>query len=96
MFIRNTGLGPPWDKYYVDYTHLHTDGISISTIGHFMVSGNILQICENAVVTHSVCPTIILFMLYYKIVRVLLVKMIMMIIGVKQSVQNLHGTNMHM
>ncbi len=54
MFMRNTGLNPLWSKYYVDYTHLHTDGISISTIDHFMVSGNILQICENGGVTHSV------------------------------------------
>ncbi len=53
MFMRNTGLNPLWSKYYMDYTHLHTDGISTSTIDHFMVSGNILQICENGSVTHS-------------------------------------------
>ncbi len=54
MFMRNTGLSPLWSKYYVDYTHLHTDGTSTSTIDHFMVSGNILEICENGGVTHSV------------------------------------------
>ncbi len=54
MFMRNTGLNPLGSKYYVDYTHLHTDGISTSTIDHFMVSANILQIWENGGVTHSV------------------------------------------
>ncbi len=37
-------------------------------------------------------PSMVLFMLYYKIVLVLIVKMIMMIMGVKQSVQKLYGT----
>ncbi len=47
-------MNPLWSQYYVDYTHLHTDRINTSTIDHFMISGNILQICENGGVTHSV------------------------------------------
>ncbi len=52
--MRNTGLTSLWSKYYVDYTHLHTDRINTSTIDHFIVNGNILQISENSGVTHSV------------------------------------------
>ncbi len=58
LLVNDSGVvlkgGQIVDPYHVDYTHLHTDGIITSTIDHFFVGRNILQICENGGVTHSV------------------------------------------
>lgn len=56
-FISGLNLSTLWCKHTVDYTYTHTDGISTSTIDHFMVSNNILNDCESGGVVHSVDNT---------------------------------------
>ncbi len=36
-----------WDKYHVDYTYLHTDQFSTSTIDHFIMTNNIYNVCSE-------------------------------------------------
>ncbi len=42
MFMNNHGLQSLWNMLNVDYTYMHTDGVSTSTIDHFIVSNRVL------------------------------------------------------
>ncbi len=56
-FLSNKNLFSLWEKFDVDYTHVHTDGVSTSTIDHFVVSNNISRRIVNGGVTHSIDNT---------------------------------------
>ena len=38
-FVDRLGLVPLWNKFQVDYTHIHTDFLSTSVLDNFLVSG---------------------------------------------------------
>ena len=42
-WIENVGLVDVFDKFPVDFTHIHTDMKSVSTIDHFLVNERLLQ-----------------------------------------------------
>lgn len=56
-FMHGLNLSSLWNKYPVDFTYLHTDGMSTSTIDHFMVSNNLLGECLSGGVTHDIDNT---------------------------------------
>ena len=45
--IERLGLVPLWKDNNIDYTHIHTDGVSSSTIDHFMLSPALLPLVEE-------------------------------------------------
>ena len=56
-FMRNHRLQSLWDHFHVDHTYRHTDGISTSTIDHFMVSNSVYNECDITGVVHNVDNT---------------------------------------
>ena len=46
------GLFSVWDKFPADFTHLHTDEKSTSTIDHFFVNQALLDLVEDAAPVH--------------------------------------------
>ncbi len=42
------------DKYHVDYTYLHTDQFSTSTIDHFIMTNNMYNVCNEGGIIHDV------------------------------------------
>ena len=51
-FMERIGLISVWEKFPIDYTHVHTDMKSFSTIDHFFVSPQLLELVEDAGVIH--------------------------------------------
>lgn len=45
--LRRLGLTSVWRDHPVDHTHIHTDGVSTSTIDHIMVSPRLLGLVES-------------------------------------------------
>ena len=43
-FLDRLGLVSVWDRFAVDYTHIHTDFISTSTLDHFVVNERLLEL----------------------------------------------------
>ena len=41
-----------WDAQYIDYTHVHTDGIATSTIDHFLISSRLVGLVEECGPVH--------------------------------------------
>ena len=46
------GLKSVWDKFPVNFTHIHTDHVSTSTIDHFLVNERLLDFIEDAGAIH--------------------------------------------
>ncbi len=57
IFMNNHDLQSLWNIFNVDYTYRHTDGVSTSTIDHFIVSNSVFNKCCSGGVTHSVHNT---------------------------------------
>ena len=51
-FLDRLGLHSVWDRFPVDYTHIHTDLKSTSTLDHFIVNERLLSIIEDCGVLH--------------------------------------------
>ena len=45
--LQRLGLTSVWKDHPVDHTHIHTDGVSTSTIDHFLVSPRLLGLVER-------------------------------------------------
>ena len=43
-FLDRLGLVSVWDRFAVDYTHIHTDFLSTSTLDHFVVNERLLDL----------------------------------------------------
>jgi hypothetical protein len=50
--LERMGLTSVWEGRSVDYTHIHTDGISTSTIDHFLVSRRLRGLVEDCGPVH--------------------------------------------
>ncbi len=57
LFMNNHDLQSMWNMFNVDYTYRHTDGVSTSTIDHFIVSNRVFNKRCSGGVTHSVDNT---------------------------------------
>ena len=51
-FVNRIGLKSVWDKFPVDFTHVHTDFVSTSTIDHFLVNERLIDCIEDAGALH--------------------------------------------
>ena len=51
-FVAKLELEPLWKHHIVDFTHLHTDNRSTSTLDHFLLSPRLLQLVSVAGVIH--------------------------------------------
>ena len=51
-FTTRMGLVPVWTHHPVDYTHIHTDLKSTSTLDHFIVTPRLLPLIEESGVIH--------------------------------------------
>ena len=51
-FVSRLGVEPLWSQHSVDFTHLHTDNKSTSTIDHFLLSPRLLPLIAGAGVIH--------------------------------------------
>ena len=51
-FVARTGLVTLWSDHPVDYTHVHTDYKSTSTLDHFLVSPRLLPLVSDCGVRH--------------------------------------------
>ena len=49
-FMKRIGLIPVWERHPVDFTHLHTDLKSTSTLDHFIVNERLLPLIQADVV----------------------------------------------
>jgi exonuclease III len=52
QFMERVGLLSVWDHHPVNYTHMHTDMVSTSTIDHFLVNERLLSVIVDAGVLH--------------------------------------------
>ena len=52
QFVENLGLASLWEKFGVDYTHMHTDFVSTSVLDHFLVSERLVPLVESCQVLH--------------------------------------------
>jgi hypothetical protein len=50
--LTRLGLTSVWEGRDIDYTHTHTDGVSTSTIDHFLVSRRLLELVEECGPVH--------------------------------------------
>ena len=48
QFLEKTNLRSVWEKFSIDYTHVHTDMKSLSTIDHFFVNQRLLDRIKDA------------------------------------------------
>ena len=46
------GLTSVWEGRSVDFTHIHTDGVTTSTLDHFLVSQQLLGLVEECGPVH--------------------------------------------
>ena len=51
-FLVKIGLFSLWDHYPIDFTHIHTDGKSVSTLDHFLVNEGLLPLVTECKVLH--------------------------------------------
>ena len=51
-FLNKIGLVSVWDKFPIDYTHIHTDFKSTSTLDHFVVNRRLLDYIVDCGVLH--------------------------------------------
>ena len=51
--LQRIGLTSVWEGREIDYTHIHTDGVSTSTIDHFLVSRGLLKLVEECGPVHQ-------------------------------------------
>ena len=51
-FMHRVGLHSAWDKFPVTHTHVHTDLVSTSTLDHFMVDKELLEVVTDAGALH--------------------------------------------
>ena len=51
-FVSKIGLEPIWKYHAIDYTHIHTDYKSVSTIDHFIMSPRLLSLVKECGVLH--------------------------------------------
>ena len=51
-FLSRIGLVSVWDHYPVDYTHVHTDYISTSTLDHFVVNERLIDLISDCGTMH--------------------------------------------
>ena len=51
-FLSRIGLLSVWQKFPIDFTHIHTDAKSVSTIDHFFVNQRLLDLIEDAGPVH--------------------------------------------
>ena len=47
------GLTSVWEGRSVDFTHIHTDGVTTSTLDHFLVSQQLLGLVEECGPVHQ-------------------------------------------
>ena len=47
-FLERIGLSSVWDKFSIDFTHLHTDGHSSSILDNFFMSKKLLDMVSDA------------------------------------------------
>ena len=52
-FVAKIGLETSWAHHNIDFTHLHTDNRSTSTIDHFLLSPRLIQLVSEAGVVHK-------------------------------------------
>ena len=52
QFLMKTNLISVWEKFDIDYTHVHTDMKSLSTIDHFFVNQRLLDLIQDAGPVH--------------------------------------------
>ena len=52
QFLLRAGLVSVWEKFPVDFTHLHTDNKSTSILDNFFVNERLLQFVESAAPVH--------------------------------------------
>ena len=52
IFYEKVGLLSVWDKFPIDYTYIHTDLKSTSTLDHFLVNERLLDLVVDAGVLH--------------------------------------------
>ena len=51
-FVAKYKLTSAWELYPTDFTHIHTDGISTSTIDHFFVTPGLVNNIESCAALH--------------------------------------------
>ena len=51
-FLERVGLVSVWDHYPVDYTHIHTDFVSTSTLDHFVVNERLIDLILDCGTMH--------------------------------------------
>ena len=51
-FVEKTGLVSLWDNHPIDFTHIHTDNKSISTVDHFLISPSLVPCISSCGVVH--------------------------------------------
>ena len=52
-FVERSGLVTLWSEHPVDYTHVHTDHKSTSTLDHFLISPRLVPLVSDCGVRHS-------------------------------------------
>ena len=52
-FVDRLELIPLWSHHPVDFTHVHTDNKSLSTLDHFLLSPRLLPLVESCGVLHK-------------------------------------------
>ena len=52
-FVERSGLVTLWSEHPVDYTHIHTDHKSTSTLDHFLISPRLVPLVSDCGVRHS-------------------------------------------
>ncbi len=50
--MKQIGVISIWEKHNIDFTHVHTDYVSTSTIDHFMVSPRLLELIDECGPVH--------------------------------------------
>ena len=51
-FVARLGLTSLWEHHPVDFTHVHTDNKSVSTLDHFLVSPRLVPLVQSCGVLH--------------------------------------------
>ena len=51
-FVQRLDLVPVWEYHPIDYSHIHTDNHSVSTLDHFLISPRLLHLINGCGVVH--------------------------------------------
>ena len=51
-FLRKNNLSSVWNQFPTDFTHIHTNGTSTSTIDHFIISQGLSGLVESCKAVH--------------------------------------------